>query len=151
MLGGRGGHTHGGGKAGGAKPALEGAVQRYPEAPNGHYAYGVYLLDEQPDRGIEELKQELKVSQDHIPSILQIAFEYLRRSDWDAARPWAQRAVELDPRDFTGRRALGQVLLGTRSTAESISHLENSVRPAPDSPLKRFNQRRRGHWHAPHA
>ena len=66
---------------------------------------------------LNELKQELKISPDHLPSILQIAFEYLRRSDWDAARPWAQRAVELDPRDFTGRRALGQVLLETGSTA----------------------------------
>jgi tetratricopeptide (TPR) repeat protein len=138
MMAGRGGYYHAARKPAAAKPAFEALVQRYPEAPNVHYAYGVYLLDEQPDRGIDELKQELKVSQDHIPSILQIAFEYLRRSDWDAARPWAQRAVELDPRDFTGRRALGQVLLETGSTAESIGQLETGVRLAPDSPSMRF-------------
>ena len=138
MMAGRGGYYHAARKPAAAKPAFEALVQRYPDAPNVHYTYGVYLLDQQPDAGIDELKQELKVSPDHIPSILQIAFEYLKRSDWDAARPWAQRAVELDPRDFTGRRALGQVLLETGSTAESIGQFETGVRLAPDSPSMRF-------------
>jgi predicted Zn-dependent protease len=80
----------------------------------------------------------LKISPDHLPSILQIAYEFLRRSDWDAAKPWAQRAVELDPRDFTARRALGQVMLETGNTADSIAQLETGVRLAPDSPSMRF-------------
>jgi tetratricopeptide (TPR) repeat protein len=138
MMAGRGGYYRAARKPAAAKPAFEVLVQRYPDTPNVHYAYGVYLLDEQPDRAIDELKQELKVSPGHIPSILQIAFEYLRRSDWDAAKPWAQRAVELDPRDFTGRRAFGQVLLETGNTAESIDQLETGVRLAPDSPSMRF-------------
>lgn len=138
MMAGRGAYYHAARKPAAAKPPFEALVQRYPDAPNVHYAYGVYLLDGQPDRAIEELKQELTISRDHLPSILQIAFEYLRQSDWDAARPWAQRAVELDPRDFTARRALGQVLLETGSTAESIDQFETGVRLAPDSPSMRF-------------
>jgi tetratricopeptide (TPR) repeat protein len=138
MLAGRGAYYRAARKPAAAKPAFELLVQRYPDTPNVHYAYGVYLLDEDQDRGIEEFRQELKISPDHLPSILQIAFEYLRRSDWEAARPWAQRAVELDPRDFTARRALGQVLLETGGTADSITQLETGVRLAPDSPSLRF-------------
>jgi tetratricopeptide (TPR) repeat protein len=138
MLAGRGAYYQAARKPTAAKSAFELLAQRYPDTPNVHYAYGVYLLEDEPDRGIEEFKQELKVSPDHLPSILQIAFEYLKRSDWESARPWAQKAVDLDPRDFAARRALGQVLLETGSTAESIAQLETGVKLAPDSPSLRF-------------
>jgi tetratricopeptide (TPR) repeat protein len=138
MLAGRGAYYQAARMPAAAKPAFELLVQRYPDAPNVHYAYGVYLLGEDPDRAIEEFQQELKMSSGHIPSILQIAFEYLKRSDWEAARPWAAKVVELDPHDFAARRAIGQVLLETGDTAGSIEHLETGVKLAPDSPSMRF-------------
>jgi predicted Zn-dependent protease len=138
MMAGRGAFYRAARRPAAAKPAFELLVQRYPDAANVHYAYGVYLLDEDGDRAIEQFQQELKMSPDHIPSLLQIAFEYLKRSEWEAARPWAQRVLELDPRDFAARRALGQVLLETGDTAGSIAHFETGVRLAPDSPSMRF-------------
>jgi tetratricopeptide (TPR) repeat protein len=138
MLAGRGAYYRAARKPAAAKSAFELLVQRYPDTPNVHYAYGVYLLEDDADRGIEEFKQELKISPDHVPSILQIAFEYLKRSEWESAKPWAQKAVDLDPRDFAARRALGQVLLETGNTPESIVQLETGVRLAPDSPSLRF-------------
>lgn len=138
MLAGRGAFYRASRRPAAAKPAFELLVQRYPDAPNVHYAYGVYLLDDDGDRAIEEFQQEMKTTPDHMPSLLQIAFEYLKRSDWEAARPWAKRVVELDPRDFAGRRALGEVLLETGDTAGSIEQFETGVRLAPDSPSMRF-------------
>jgi predicted Zn-dependent protease len=67
-----------------------------------------------------------------------MAFEYLKRGDWESAKPWATRVVELDPRDFAARRALGQVLLESGDTAGSIQQLETGVKLAPDSPSMRF-------------
>lgn len=138
MLAGRGAYYRAARQPAAAKPAFELLVQRYPDAPNAHYAYGVYLLEDEPDRAIEEFQQELKGSPGHVPSMLQIAFEYLKRSDWEAARPWAEKLVELDPRDFAARRALGQVLLETGDTPGSIDQFETGVRLAPDSPSMRF-------------
>lgn len=138
MLAGRAAYYRAARSAAAAKNAFDLLAERYPDTPNVHYAYGVYLLDEQPDRALDEFKQELKTSPDHVPSMLQIAFEYLRRSDWEAARPWAQKIVELDPSDFAGRRALGQVLLETGDTAGSIRQLEAGIRLAPDSPSLHF-------------
>ena len=51
---------------------------------------------------------------------------------------WAQRIVELEPRDFAARRAIGQALLETGDVAGSIEHLEAGVKLAPDSPSMRF-------------
>jgi tetratricopeptide (TPR) repeat protein len=138
MLAGRGAYYRAARRPAAAKPAFELLVQRYPDAPNVHYAYGVYLLEDEPDRGIAEFQRELKQSPSHLPSMLQIAFEYLKRSDWEAARPWAARIVELEPRDFAGRRALGQVLLETGDTPGAIDQFETGVKLAPDSPSMRF-------------
>jgi tetratricopeptide (TPR) repeat protein len=59
MLAGRGAYYQAARKPAAAKPAFQLLAQRYPDAPNVHYAYGVFLLEEDPDRGIEEFKQEL--------------------------------------------------------------------------------------------
>ena len=138
MMAGRGAYYQAARMPSAAKPAFDLLVQRYPDAPNVHYARGVYLLEADPDRAIEEFQQELKISPDHVPSLLQIAFEYLNRSDWEAAKPWAQRVLDLNPRDFAARRAIGQVLLETGDTEGSIAQLEIGVKLAPDSPSMRF-------------
>ena len=138
LLAGRGSYYQAARLAGPARPAFEELVGRYPDSPNVHYAYGVFLLGEDPDRALEEFKKELKQSPGHSWSMLQIAFEYIKRSDWDAARPWAQQAVDTAPQDFAGRRALGQVLFELGDTPGAIEQLELGVRMAPDSPSLRF-------------
>jgi tetratricopeptide (TPR) repeat protein len=138
MLAGRGAYYRAVRRPAAAKPAFDLLVQRYPDAPNVHYAYGVYLLDEDPARAIEAFQQELKMSPGHVPSLLQIAFEYLRQSNWEAAKTWAERVIEIEPGDFAGRRAMGQALLEAGDVAGSIAHLEAGVKLAPDSPSMRF-------------
>ena len=138
LLAGRGSYYQAARLSGPARPAFEELVGRYPDSPNVHYAYGVFLLGEDPDRAIEEFKKELKQSPGHSWSMLQLAFEYIKRSDWEAARPWAQQAVDTAPQDFAGRRALGQVLFELGETAGAIEQLERGVALAPDSPSLRF-------------
>lgn len=138
MLAGRGGYYRAARRPAAAKPAFELLVQRYPDAPNVHYAYGVYLLDEDPGLAIAAFQQELKLSPGHVPAMLQIAFEYLRQSNWDEAKRWAQRVLEIEPGDWPARRAIGQALLETGDVAGSIQQLEAGVKLAPDSPSMRF-------------
>ena len=138
LLAGRGSYYQAARLSGPARPAFEELVARYPDSPNVHYAYGVFLLGEDPDRAIEEFKKELKQSPSHTWSMLQLAFEYIKRSDWEAARPWAQQAVDTAPPDFAGRRALGQVLFELGDTPGAIEQLERGVKLAPDSPSLRF-------------
>ena len=138
LLAGRGSYYQAARLSGPARPAFEELVGRYPDSANVHYAYGIFLLGEDPDRAIEEFKKELKQSPGHSWSMLQLAFEYIKRSDWEAARPWAQQAVDTAPQDFAGRRALGQVLFELGDTAGAIEQLERGVKLAPDSPSLRF-------------
>jgi tetratricopeptide (TPR) repeat protein len=122
-----------------AGKAFEALVIRYPETPNVHYANGVYLLLEQPDKAIEEFKKELELQPGHAQSMMQIAFEYLKRGEPQNALPWAQQAVDVAPKDFAAHKALGQALLDTDDVKGAIAELQTGITLAPESPGLHFS------------
>jgi tetratricopeptide (TPR) repeat protein len=117
---------------------FEALASRYPDAPNVHYAYGVFLLSQAPDRALEEFKKELEVQPDSVYARLQIAFELLKRSDAAAARPYAEEAARLAPRLFATRYALGRAMVDLGEIESAIVELETAVGLAPDSPEMHF-------------
>jgi tetratricopeptide (TPR) repeat protein len=121
-----------------ADKAFAALAARYPEVPNVHYAYGVFLLQEYPDRAIEAFKRELAIQPDHPQSMMQMAYEYLTRGDAPAALPWAQQAVKAAPNAFPARKALGQALLETGDVEAAIIELEHGLKLAPESPSLHF-------------
>ena len=121
-----------------AGKAFEGLVARYPETPNIHYAYGVFLLIEQPVKAIEEFKRELEIQPNDPESLMQIAYQNLKDSDPASALPWAKQAVDAAPNVFASHRALGEALVGTGDVEGGIAQLEIAIRQAPDSPGTHF-------------
>ena len=113
-------------------------IRRYPDVPNVHYAYGVVLLNEAPDRALDEFKEELRRSPAHVPSMLQIAFEYIKRSDWTAAKPWAEQAVKIESTSVPARQALGQTLLELDDVDGAIDQLRAGIALLPESPILHF-------------
>lgn len=122
----------------GAAKAFEALVSRYADAANVHYAYAVFLLLEQPDRAIEEFNRELEIQPEHPWSLMQIAYEYLKRGEGAAALPWAKRAVAAAPNAFPARKALGQALLENGDIEGAIAELESGIKLAPESPGLHF-------------
>ena len=118
--------------------AFETLATRYPDTPNVNYAYGVMLAGEQPEQAIERFKRELKVSPTHVLAKIQIAFAYIKRSEFAEAKPWAEQAVQEAPNQFIAHNALGQVLLATGDVEGAVRALENAVKLAPDSPAMHF-------------
>ena len=121
-----------------AEKAIDALVARYPEAPNVHYAAGVFLLQEQPDKAIEEFKRELELQPGHAWAVMQIAYEYLKRGDGETALPWARQAVAAAPNAFPAHKALGQALLETGDIDGAIKELTLGIRLAPESPGLHF-------------
>jgi tetratricopeptide (TPR) repeat protein len=134
LMAGRGSYMMATRQTAAAAQAFEGLVTRYPETPNVHYAYAVYLLIEQPEKAIEEFKRELQIQPNHPDSLMQIAFEYLKESNAEAAMPWAKQAVAAAPKNFAAHKALGDALLASNDIDGAIAELELSARLAPDSP-----------------
>ncbi len=123
----------------GAETAFKALAARYPETPNVHYAYGVFLLQEQPDAAIEEFTRELAIQPGHPWSLMQLAYEHLKRGDGAAALPFAKQAVDAAPKAFQARKALGQALLETGDVEGAIKELEAGIGLAPQSPGLHFN------------
>jgi len=121
-----------------AGKAFEALASRYPETQNVHYAYGVFLLQEQPDQAIAEFKREIELQPSHPWSLMQIAFEYLKRGEGQSALPWAQQAVAAAPNAFPAHKALGQALLETGDVDGAIRELHVGINLAPDSPGLHF-------------
>jgi tetratricopeptide (TPR) repeat protein len=122
----------------GADTAFKALASRYPETPHVHYAYGVFLLGEQPDQAIEEFNRELAIQPAHPWSLMQIAYEYLKRGEPAAALPFAKQAVDVAPKAFPARKALGQALLETGDVEGAIRELQAGIGLAPESPGLHF-------------
>lgn len=121
-----------------ARTAFEELTLRYPDAPNVHYAFGVFLMTDDPDRAIREFQRELKTQPGHATAHIQIAYEYVKRGDYTSARPHATQAVTLAPTDFVAYRLIGQIQLETDEVDAAIASLEQSRTLEPNSPSVRF-------------
>jgi tetratricopeptide (TPR) repeat protein len=121
-----------------ARTALDELITRYPKAPHAHYARGVFLLTENPDRALEDFRGEIEISPSHVPARLQIAFELIKRGEPAKARVSADEAAKLAPEHFATRLALGQVLLELNDVETAIPELEKAASLAPGSPQTHF-------------
>ena len=121
-----------------AQAAFDQLMARYPNAPNVHYAYGVFLLNQDSDAALREFKRELEISPQHQPSMVQMAFEYIKRDDYNTALPLAEKAVQLAPKMFPARNVLGRILLQLGQIDRAIKELEEGARLAPTSPQMHY-------------
>jgi tetratricopeptide (TPR) repeat protein len=120
---------------------FEEIVAQFPRTPNVHYTFSTVLLANEPERAVGELKKELEISPDHLPALVSLAFEHLKRGEQAEAKPFAERAVKVAPKNFAARACLGRVLLeGSESDLPgAIRELEMAVKLAPDSPQVHFS------------
>jgi tetratricopeptide (TPR) repeat protein len=122
-----------------AQLAFEELVSRYPTAPNVHYAFGVYLANEQPEAALDQFRRELRSSPTHYHAMLQIAFELMKEGKYEEAKPHAEKAVDLAPSLFVAHHALGRVRFELGEVEPAIESLETAMKLAPDSPEVRFS------------
>ena len=121
-----------------ARSAFDVLLARYPNDPNVHYAFGVFMLSQDADAALKEFKRELEISPAHFPAMVQMAFEYLKRDQYTDALPLAEKAVQLAPNLYAARNVLGRILLELGQIDRSIKELEEGVRLAPSSPEMHF-------------
>ena len=122
-----------------ARLAFEELVSRYPEDPNTHYAYGAFLMLDDPDRAIQEFRRVLDMHASHVPAMLQIALQMIKEGRYEDALPYAEKAVQTDPQLFAARNALGRALLELGEVDRAVTELKIGAELAPDSPQMYFH------------
>ena len=138
MLAGRAAYETAARRAENADRLYQELVSRYPDEATVHYAYGAFLMGSKPDLAVRQFQQELKKNPDHVPSLLQIAMEYLRQGKYQEALPLAERAHRQMPDFFTSRKVLGRVLLETGQIERAVQELEVGVQLKPEDPEMHF-------------
>ena len=113
-------------------------LERYPRAPNVHYAHAISLLTSDSDAALAEFRKEIEVQPESVFARLDLAFELMRRGDFADALVPAKEAVRLAPQLFASHNALGRALVETGSLEPGIVELETAVTLAPDSPEMHF-------------
>jgi tetratricopeptide (TPR) repeat protein len=121
-----------------ARQAFAQLLEQYPNDPNAHYSFGVFQLAQDADAALKEFRRTLELKPDHQPAMVQMAFEYLKRDQYNDALPLAERAVQLAPKMYPARNVLGRVLLELGQVDRAVKELEEGVRIAPSSPEMHF-------------
>lgn len=121
-----------------ARAAFDTLLNQYPNDPNVHYGFGVYMLSQDADVALREFKRELEITPSHFPAMVQMAFEYLKRDQFEDALPFAEKAVQLAPKLYAARNVLGRVLLELGQIDRAVKELEEGVKLAPASPEMHF-------------
>jgi len=122
-----------------AKKLFEEIVAAHPATPNVQYVYGLFLLASEPDRGVEELERELKLQPQHLPALISLSAELLKRGDAIAALRYSERAVELAPANFAARTTHGRVLVELNQLDAGIRELQHATKLEPDSAQAHFS------------
>ncbi len=106
----------------------------FPRQLNVHYAYARFLMasgDPNPEKAVAAFQKEIENHPQHVLARLSIAS--LRASyDPGGGIPYAEEAVQLNPRLPMGHYLLGLLLLRTNQTGRTIQELEVARKMMPD-------------------
>ena len=138
LLAGRAVSDAGGYRVAEAEQVFQELLAKYPNAPNVHYIYGAFLLQGNPPEAVRHFERELQISPGHVPALVQLAFEFQKRGEFEKGLGHAREAVKNAPNSAVARNILGRLLLDLDQLEPGISELERSRELAPESPQTRF-------------
>ncbi len=108
-------------------------VNDFPRQADLHFRYGAFLMQQQPEKGIAELKKVLELDAKHIPALVGLSTIYLKNGEAATAQEYAEKAVAADPGDFATHISLGRALLETGDDARAADQLRLATKLAPES------------------
>ncbi len=112
----------------------------YDQAPNVHYFRGtMFGFQKKRPAAKEEYGQELRISPQHAPAMMELARLDLDDGQLDEAVSLARRATDLEPKNAVAHHVLGLALFASGQVQESAGQLETARQLAPDSASIRFH------------
>jgi tetratricopeptide (TPR) repeat protein len=106
----------------------------YGNEPNVHYFRGILFgFERKKGEASEEFQQELRLSPQHAPAMLELARLAQDDGRLDEATSLAWRAAELDPKNAEAHYQLGLALLAGKQLQNGVHELELAEQLAPDS------------------
>ncbi|MGD0202010.1 MAG: tetratricopeptide repeat protein [Bryobacteraceae bacterium] len=123
-----------------AASAFHELLEKYPQEPGVHYAYGMYLMDNDQRGALAEFHKELEADPAHWPSLLFTALLELKRGEPEVSIQLIERAAKLVPERHRPvcHAELGNALLALGRFGEAIPELETAARLQPGNSQLHF-------------
>ncbi len=115
-------------------------LEKYPNEPGVHYAFGLYLMDSDQRAALAEFQKELRANPTHWPVLLVTAFLETRQGEPDLAMQLAERARKLTPANYYWLcdAEMGRALLAKDQPEKAVPLFEESVKLQPDNAQTHF-------------
>lgn len=112
---------------------FEALLLENPADPDIHFRFGALLMQQDPERGMSELRKTLDLQAGHIPALLGLSAICLKNGDSRGALAYAEKAVQQEPNDFATHVALGRALLDADDATRAADQLSLAVKLNPES------------------
>ena len=108
----------------------------YDTQPEVHFFRGTLFNFEKTNsaEAEREFREELRISPDHVPAMLELAAIDLGNNNLEEASALAKGAAQLDPQSAEAHHIMGRISLAKDRPKEAASELETAKRLAPTSP-----------------
>jgi tetratricopeptide (TPR) repeat protein len=115
-------------------------LEAYPNEPGVHYAFGLYLMDNDQRAALAEFQKELSANPSHWPALLVSAFLETRQGAPELAMQFAERARKLAPASYFWLcdAEMGRALLAQDQPEKAVPLFEESVKLQPDNAQTHF-------------
>jgi tetratricopeptide (TPR) repeat protein len=114
-----------------AQKAFQRLFQQFPNSSNAHYLYGYLLFAKDPDKAVAEFKRAAEIEPSNAAAQAMVAWSYLVRGNFLEAAPYAERAVNEDPRLPLAQLVFGRSLVETGDVKRGIQHLQEALQFEP--------------------
>ena len=123
-----------------AASAFRELLEKYPQEPGVHYAYGMYLMDNDQRGALAEFERELEADPAHWPSLLFSAMLELKRGEPEVSIHLIERAAKVAPGRYRSvcHAQLGNALLALGQIEKAIAELETAARLQPGNSQLHF-------------
>jgi tetratricopeptide (TPR) repeat protein len=123
-----------------AKDGFAELLATYSNEPGVHYAYGLFLMDNDQRAALAEFEKELRANPDHWPALLVAAFLETRQGTPDVAMQMIDRARKLAPTTYNWLcdAETGRALLAKEQPEKAVSFFERAVKLEPGNAQSHF-------------
>jgi len=105
-------------------------LDRYPNQPGVHYAFGLYWMETDLAAAFAEFRREVEINPQHWPALILIASMHTRKGDTEAAIQSLRQAMKAMPTRYRwlGHAELGRTHLTAGNLDAAITELETAER-----------------------
>lgn len=112
----------------------------FPNESGVHYTYGLYLMESDQSRALEEFQKELAANPRHWPSLLVAAHLQTLRGSPDQAIHSAEEAAKFAPANYRwlSDAEIGRALLAMNQPEKAIPRFQSAIALQPDNAQTHF-------------